>query len=356
MGIGTSETLIAAIRNRPTEMTLEEIAKNFSRDGEKVKIAIDSSIERFAVFCAIWSTVVDEISRGDKKKANDEFIIEETKKILTYKNRAFFGAGLIPHWCMEGNKSENKLATKNRSDLNRERKEELLKLLLKAEKACQCGLAGTESANRIKNYSYIRDKLMESFPKFELEYFDEKKEDFAKIFSRILVLAPQVRVYPKNYFEIIDKYIMETKEFNAIRVPEISEAEKLGSILTQLGFCEILFTTDSDAIVLGAKHLAKKTPEGKYAIYSYEKILKEENLTPNALLIVAILMGNDYNTKGRGDGYKTIRTKINDPEFNLYMYNANLCGILRPNICIRELGVSREERKIVWDHLSIFRR
>lgn len=362
MGIGTSETLISILSQYATKYKLSEIYKAFKTDEDYVKVAIDASVEKFSIFCALWSNIVEKIidEKTDLTEyLNDDYMVDQTAKILLAKNKNYLSVNLDPYWCLEGKPNKNKLATQNRSSDNNRRKEELLLLILKAEKACEMHCGNIDSPRKIKRFEYVKNRLMDAFPKVKLEYFDEKKEEFSKIYSRIVVLAKQVRIYPPKFFDRVEQFMLENKEFKCIRVPEISEAEKLGSILTQVGFCKILFTSDSDAIVLGARYFATKTNgtdgEKEYSIFSYEKILSEEGLTPISLLMLGILLGNDFNTKAYGDGYKKVRRMMADPDFCIFKYNADLCGILNPDICIKELGVRNEERELVMKALEVFR-
>lgn len=362
MGIGGSETLLSAISSKPMEIDFSKIYEYFSTDDDFVNVSVDFGLERMAIYSVIWYNVMDRLLSGEEGNfASDEYIIEETKKMLVIRNRSFIKAKLMPYWCLEGTPNKKKLATQIRSSKNLSIKEELLSLFLKADALKSS--AHSETMKNINKFSYLKKRLSETLPHVinnKLLFVDEKKENITDIYNKIVTLVKNVRIFPENYFNLIEEYVIENKkEFKSIKIPSISEAEKVGSILTQIGFCKILFTTDSDALVLGARYVARKKLSSEYGgndrtylIHSYEKILQDEELTPNKLLLVGILMGNDFNTKAKGDGYKTIKEKISKPDFSLYEYNVNHCGTLNPDVCIAELGITREERDIVFEKVK----
>lgn len=356
MGIGG--TLNKNFSSYSTKYKLNEIYHAFRTDENFIRVAVDMSIEKISVYCALWSSLVDKIVNENSDLTaflNDDYIFDQVCNALVSKNRAFRSANLDPYWCFEGKPNKNKLATQSRVNENNRKKEELLMQIFKAEEACKFHNGHTESLKRIQRFSYVKQKLMENFPSLKLEYFDSKKEDFSKIYARIVTLAQQVRIYPSKFHDRIEKFMMGNDEFKCVKVPEISEAEKLGAILTQIGFCKILFTKDSDAIVLGARYVAIKSSDKEYAIYSYEKILSGEKLTPNSLLTFGILLGNDFNTKEWNTGFAKCRKLLDDSNFCIFKHNADLCGILNPDICVDELGIKKEEREIVFKALDVFR-
>jgi len=129
--------------------------------------------------------------------------------------------------------------------------------------------------------------------------------------------------YAKQVSRLDNKIIKNSKEFiTALGLPVIqapSEAEAQAAFMAEKKDVDYVASNDYDALVYGAPKLLfnltlatrKKLPSGLYISVQPEfielkKVLKELEINKDQLLILAILIGTDYNRAGvKGIGSKT---------------------------------------------------
>lgn len=373
MGIGSgNQGLWFKISSSEKIVRLSQL-RDVLRTDRDPKIAFDTSIFVQATIAAIWSNIFNKNSSGKKNiesgenlcNLNEDYIITEVRKKLEETNAKFRKCGMIPVWCMEGlSKNNDKLAKEKRKIFYGKTNDNLIYYYLKAKIAMG---QNAESIERVKKLSII-EKIIDraSFDPNSI-VVDYTKENFSTIYSTLLVTLSSTEVRTKRMMEEIYN-VFKSPSFEVLYVPEIVEAEKLCVILTHIGYCEAVYSTDSDTIVLGAKHVFFKkrlTKEEKtmekyknyesdtvFSFYSYYEVISDLKMTPEKLLIFSILLGNDFNRKVSGDGIGTIETRhLSNPSFDIYKYNLDNCGTLNPDICFSFLTISNEEKKLVRDRL-----
>lgn len=365
MGIGEGAQ---SLWKHPAVSKCEKVIKfsqlsNILSTDHNARIAIDSSISVQANISVIWGKIFgeDPNSEAEIKNFNEDYIVDQTKIMLHATNKKFKNANLIPVWCFEGERNQNKLATEKRISKSLPDRIELVQLYIKLKKSAGNNL---NCINKVKQFEYVEEIIDAVGLNPDDIVFNPIKENFNSLFqmfySKIRTTQIRTKSMMKRIYEVFNESCFET-----IRIPEIPEAEKLCVILTHIGYCRAVFSTDSDVIVLGAKFIffnkrftkeEKLTPEYREMIrsgdslvsfYSYHEIIHEMQITPEKLLLFAILLGNDFNEKVTGDGLKTIPKKLSDPTFNIYTYNEENCNTLKIDVCLEMLSITKEEKNIV---------
>jgi len=285
------------------------------------------------------------------------------------KHNSLLGVRLQPIWCMDGDKSPNKKATQDRIDKIEPKLHALMQHYMKAKLLSK---PGSESRIRLEKYKTIEVAYyrVEKFFTEETIYIDKTKDTFEENFRQIQTLLPIVKIKPRGFdktlYEIFDEY--PGFKNNVIRIPQISEGEKLCCILTQLGICEGIHANDSDSLIFGGKFIffKKKSsknanpkydnnlPENKsdpwYSLYSYQEVIARIGLSPSEMLVLAVRMGNDFNKRVSGERFDTIVKDIKTKkDFDIYNYNVLNCGRLNPDICVDEFEISKDLKKFIFD-------
>lgn len=325
------------------------------------KIAFDTSIFIQANISVVWSNIFSGEFSPDL--LNEDHIVNTVKSMIKEMNMKFKKNNMEPVWCLEGKKSENKLVCEKRNSKYSKANDELIYYYLKAKIAAG---SSPESAQRISQLSIIEKILNKATFDIDTVKVDFTKEKFSNIYKKLMICLQNTQVRTPSMMKRIYEIFTEP-EFESLLIPEISEAEKLCAILTHIGYCEAVFTTDSDSIVMGSKYVfhKKKLSEQEknsemykshkydtfYSLYSYYDILSQMKWTPDDLFLWAVLFGNDFNTKVDGNGPVTIQKYLNDPNFDIYAYNILNCDSLKPDICHAELSISENEKKLVKQKL-----
>ena len=118
-------------------------------------------------------------------------------------------------------------------------------------------------------------------------------------------------------FKLNSKIVEETKKLlnylgiTYITAPKNVEAEHLGAMLTPK-VCDLFLSGDSDVLIFGGNLLRPKKEGTKTVYYAYyfEEFLKDADISYDQLVKIAVAMGNDFNTKIKGIGPKTVVSKI----------------------------------------------
>jgi 5'-3' exonuclease len=83
-------------------------------------------------------------------------------------------------------------------------------------------------------------------------------------------------------------------------------------------------------------------------VYLYEDIQTALGMTRQQLLYMCIMLGTDFNKRIRGLGPVRIAKAINDTSFDIYKLDAENCGRLKVNVCIKMLTISKEDHDDVF--------
>jgi len=335
---------------------LSQLKKELSIDRE-AKIAIDSSIIIKANFSVVWSKIFGNVGDGEANldNLNEKYIASEVKRMLKESNQKFMRNGIIPIWCMEGDKTDDKISSQQYAETYKKDIFELIQYYLKAKKA---SINDVESKKRMEKFSLV-DQIIKQM-EFDTDFiiYDPTKENFSSVYSKFYSLLERTHLRTKLMNKEIYEIFKEL-EFKSIRIPEISQAEKLCVILTQIGYCQAVYSTDSDNLVLGAKHLlikkkgSKSQYDTEYSLYSYYSILKEFKITPEKFFLLSVLLGNDFCRGLKGAGPKRALDLVRDKNIDIYDLDRKNCGDLRPDICLKYLTVSQEERNLVKERIIL---
>ncbi|KAJ6497260.1 PIN domain-like protein, partial [Mycena vulgaris] len=87
------------------------------------------------------------------------------------------------------------------------------------------------------------------------------------------------------------------------------EAEAELAWLNRMNVIDVIFTTDSDVFVFGASHVIYSPKKADYKdihIYTSEAIASEANLSHGGILLMALLIGGDYDETGLAGCGKTV--------------------------------------------------
>ena len=144
-----------------------------------------------------------------------------------------------------------------------------------------------------------KEKYLASIGSFSQEDF---KESYRKKF------LAQVRF---NY-----KLIKNLKEFlvdtGFIVYQSVEEADYLIGALARDGIIKTVFTTDTDLIIYGLPFLLTDFYQETVTVFNNKSSLIKLNLLKKNFLILAILLGTDYNDGIAGVGHKTALKLINE--------------------------------------------
>lgn len=367
MGIGgNSESLWSLIKACERVVDISEIASIISTDSQQARIAVDFSVVLMAAASATWTRMFkpgenEGWSSGLQRyaKMNDEKITESIKEIIYAKNAQFLKNNLLPIWCMEGDFNKNKLATGNRKSERQERKKKILEIYCKLKSACE---NLTETRAHLDNFKFIEEHMG------DYVYVEKGRvNNIGELFSELkkLLSSSNSGFLKSSILNNIRNYFQKDKSFMCFKVPEIAEAEKTAAVLTNIGFCQGVMTTDSDALILGSKYVffkkRKQSDEDEdsnstlYSLYCYNEVATELKIqSVTCFLALAMILGNDFGE--RLCGMKTVQkyhqiifTRCTDREITDYIYDLNLkhCGVIRPDICLDMLGVTENDKLIV---------
>lgn len=96
--------------------------------------------------------------------------------------------------------------------------------------------------------------------------------------------------------------------FNFSKWEAYGEAEAECAMLQRLGFVDVVFTGDSDILLFGGSRVVRQWPAKRHepvACYDMQWVMDTTGLDRSDLILIALLRGSDYDTKGtRGIGIK----------------------------------------------------
>lgn len=369
MGIGAkSESLWSLVKSCEREVDISDISSIISTDSKHVRIAVDFSIVLIAAASVVWAKMFkptdnESWSSGLQRysKVNDDkAIIQGIKEIMYAKNAQFLKNNLLPIWCMEGDFNNKKLATVNRKSKRQEKKEKIIEIYCKLKSACE-NLAKTR--DHLENFSFIEEH-MGNYVYVEKGTVNNIGELFSEL--KKLLSYPDNGFLKSSILNEVRHYFQNDKSFMCFKVPEIAEAEKTAAILTNIGFCHAVMTTDSDALVLGAKYIFFKkrrmandddedNNSTRYSLYCYNEVASVLGIqTVTCFLALAMILGTDFSEricpmKTTQKNHPIVFTRCTDREITDYIYNLNLlnCGAIKPDSCLEMLGITENDKLIV---------
>jgi hypothetical protein len=362
------------IKKAKIRMTLPQLNKLIIEDSSMCKIAIDVGYVLMAHYSATWSSATAD----GKIIITKEYLIRSVTESLESFNQSLKKSGFFGIWCFEGDRNTDKLATGKRETAKNTvalRRDAVLTYV-----TCK-NLIGDNIMLQdiLKRYSIIEEIVPQYDIAAELELQKNYKQDIEYQLNRLKILFRDVQIRPR---EVMDAIYAKLKSFPSIRVPSISEAEKVASILNIIGYCQAVYSVDSDTLVHGAKCLVRPVLEhgfkqpgtGTEKLYevifrdkfmeaaqeSFDEINKDKErhiFDYKTLLMLSIVTGNDFNIKfgrfspheaekismafARNQNYQDKKSGL--VYENIYDYSAKKCGFYNPAICIECLCVSEKE-------------
>ncbi len=170
---------------------------------------------------------------------------------------------------------------------------------------------------------FVFDGEPPSFKKRTLEERRETKEIAKKKWEEALERGEEAKTYAQAAAVLTEEMVEDAKELlNAMGLPWIvakSEGEAQCSYLCMKGIVDFSASQDYDSLLFGSPRLARnlsitgrrKLPrkevyvEIKPEVIELEEVLKEHGITREQLVMVAMLVGTDYNKGISGVGPKT---------------------------------------------------
>lgn len=306
--------------------------RNTIRTGnDKCRIAIDAKLVFHKYFSSYWR-IVAESGHFSYERVYAECIkrIKDFCKSLTNE-------GIEQVWCLDGNRSDNKLATSRRILSKEPRLIEMAAIHKRCTQAVNSDDSTMDTeAHALMPYAFLK------------EYWplcDESTFDSPTVLDQIDTLKKMLAKYPvipRNFAEVMERELSkEGCEF--LHVPEISEGEKVCVYAVQSGYCQAVFTTDTDVLPMGVRYVVKEVKDGIARVYSHSQALRNLGMTHEQFLSLCILLGNDFNDGIEGMAKVKCLTEVMKEGFNIYDFDISRCGCLRVNTCIHAFSLNTKE-------------
>lgn len=331
------------------ELSLKQIREMLATDRPDPAIAIDALLQFVQAYKACWAAK----AKNGTITSFEPIVKSAIEKCLDLDS-LFKSNGMRAIWCLDGDKSSSKLATERRRE-KREGKRQMIFKYYCTIVALKTASGANDLSAFKRKYTIIEQNIPDDFPREDLSdlSMSDMENKLASDFKNEGFLPP-------NLGEMIVKGMKaSSKKPMFMCVPSISEGEKLASILTQTGAAQAVFSTDGDCVILGARYIIKEIssmvkdrPIGKYHFYSYARISRGLGMNHKQLLMYAILLGNDFNTKVPGEGIVTCEKNAMNEAFDLVAHNIKNLGCLNIQVCMKEYSVSKTEFDTVINELE----
>ncbi len=263
-------------------------------------------------------------------------------------HRIFRSARIEMVLCTDGIKNKEKQATDKRTNIKDNGYRDVVKLYLESKEILK---EHPEITKTIEEFRFLEDYLYV----LEADYTPQCPENYEEILTQniwsIKQLLKTTVFYPKGFVNIILDALV-SKEIVVCDVPEISEGEKLCSILVALGYCQAVFSGDSDSIVFGTRCVIRSINWQTATVYFYEECIDKLKLRDEQFLWYCICIGTDFSGGAPGlaevKGYKVVTEEGFDP----HKLDLRFCGAMRTNVCIRAFRISEEEKNTVMNNIT----
>jgi hypothetical protein len=317
---------------------------------DQCRLAIDAKLIFHKHFSTQWKIMIER-SYFSYDKVYTEAVrkIKESCNLLTTN-------GIEQLWCMDGDRTADKLATSRRSSARESGLIEIAKL----HKQCSDNITtGGEQmdteANALLPYAFLKEywQLCDS------DSADAKEDDGSKgdstsmssdsVMSQIEALKRLLAkhmIIPKNYAEVMEARLKK-EGCKFLQVSSISEGEKLCVVAVQTGYCQAVLTTDTDVLPLGVRFVVKEIKDGLARVYTYGQALRNLEMTHEQFLSLCVMLGNDFNDGVEGMAKVGCMKEVMREDFNLYDFDVSRCGCLRVNTCINSFSISAKEYEMV---------
>jgi 5'-3' exonuclease len=303
------------------------------------RVAIDANLIGYGDYCASWKEIVGT------SNMNFAYCLQRMiAKMLAYQEK-FRRAGISVIWCFDGDKSDSKLATKRRMDIKNEKLDVILNLYKRGRQIER--ILGMETY--LVNYRSMLDTLIihDVDPNAQSEATGNDITVLTEIISQMSTMLKSYPILPRGLMDSVMD-MLKSNNSECIRVPEISEAEKLCAILTTIGQADAVFGDDSDLIPLGSNIIIKDMKGNQAYVYLMKDILEFLGLNRQELIDLSIILGCDFNERTPRHGPVTALKTVRKPGFNMKDHEAKHGNeIVRAQVCNEFLSISEKDLSLV---------
>ncbi len=325
------------VKEAKKECSLGELKDKFAVK----RIAVDANIVIGQFYRGAWTQLAQ---RGHP--STDECYRTTMARIQVFAND-FRRLDIDLVWCFDGIKSVRKLATAERLAEHAQRVAKLLTLWnqLKAKAKAH------EEKETVTSYEPIMKIHIEKMPS-NIEVSNSTTTDsFGKIFDDFCSRLQWCPVFPLDMNDNILNE-MKVKGCLCIRVPEISEAEKLASILNHIDFAQAVYGDDSDYIALRTPLVIKDIVKQTAEIYKFSDIAKILDVSEDRVFVMCVILGNDFNKRVRLHGPVKAKKLAQDPSFSLEAFETQYGSeTVQLANCKAFLSISARDIELVKAHL-----
>lgn len=314
-------------------------------------IAVDANIVISQYYRGSWSAF------AKKGVFSTRDCYENTiQRLLTFCEE-FAKANIRLVWCFDGTKTTEKLATAERQ---RDHAKRVFKLLdiwndakVRAERTPNDRNLLERYTNTMATHAKMAEAIVEQVGKDGIVHGEvDMTVSVAETLNHLADKLQWCPLFPPrmNY----DVYELLTgQNQRCMRVPEISEAEKLASILNHIGYVQAVFGNDSDLIALktpliirdfadvGQNWRKGQRVEKKVEIYAYVDVLRELAIPDERVLDFCVILGTDFNKRVYLHGPAMARKLVGDSLFKMEDFEAKHGkDTVQLDICRRFLSVN----------------
>lgn len=283
-------------------------------------IAVDANLIIFGHFSQAWKDNMHlELEEAQRN------CIEIVVRNILFMEKRHQKLGILNIFCFDGDKLESKLATAKRH-ADREKKASQIEVL-------------KEHLTTDNNPHQDTDDNGNTFSQAEIK---------ATLFTKM----KNNPVLPVEY-NIIVMSKLSQQGVRCIRVNQISEAEKLCSILCILNIAQAVYSNDGDLVALGTPIIIKEIKDRFAEVFLIKDIRDCLSMTQERILDLAILLGNDFNERVKNNGVvRSMKLALN-PSFDIKKYEETNSNFpVNVDVCRRMLSISEEDIQIVSQSLS----
>lgn len=245
------------------------------------------------------------------------------------------GNGMEQLWCLDGDRTDDKLATSRRISA---REPKLIQIARLHKWLSTSDGEEIETPEELLPYTFIKQywHLVDDTTAIDTDCSVEALKQL--LIKHIIV--------PSDFAEVMT-VALKKEGCQFLCVPDISEGEKLCVVAVQSGYCQAVLTTDTDVFPMGVRYVIKEIKEGVARVYSYSQALHNLGMTHEQFLSLCVLLGNDFNDGVKDMAKVKCLAEAARDKFNLYDFDLSRCGCLRPNTCINAFTVSNKEYAMV---------
>lgn len=234
--------------------------------------------------------------------------------------------------CVDGDKNPLKVVTGKRSSSRNDDYKKIVKLYQESKAL----LSGPDD-NSLSQFAFLED--------YTYVLTDDIVTSTNTLHTNINKLKSMLNTtvfYPKGFIDSILNELVK-RGIDVCGIPSISEGEKLCSILVSIGYCEAVYSGDSDSIVLGTRCVIRSINRDVAEVYFYEDILEKLKMSDHQFLGMCIGIGSDYSNGAAGMGIVKCEIEVRNKDFDIHQFNLKFCGEPRANTCIEAFRITDEE-------------